>query len=326
MDIQDKLNAKYENVPIYTSGFYADPENTLQNQSKLMTALKAFIKNQDAGSPFALQIMTTNSELTIAPLGLLDLQELRDYTAKKRKEEGTIASDETLALPLVVQFEPHTENAKVQREIVTTTDDLFKNFNQTFPKIWDQVNLFLEANQKLLDDVENDLIIDSQKIQPKFAEQIQKLSLAERKKTVGFELPDSDVEQFSRYMSDNQEIKAIASSAASFAQNEIVADQLFAQAMNDRVLRNTFFWDLDNTFYEVFYYYLIKYSKSNGKLEKHLYHIKDSLISMMRNDAMQKANKQTQNPKAKVDFNNYFTDIFMPISEHLTAEIAKFNV
>lgn len=326
MDIQNKLNAKYENTPIYTSGFYADPEDPLKNRSTLLTTLKSFTENQDAATPFALQIMATNSELTIAPLGLLDLQELRDYTAKKRQTEGLIAGEDTFELPLVVQFEAHTEKASVERELITTTDELFSDFTPAFDKIWAQVKLYLAKNQALLEEMVADLITDSQKIAPKFIGQLTEMSATEREKTIGFKLLDTELEQFSRYLSDNHEVKAVISSAAAFATHEIVGEQLFGQAMNDRILRNTFFWDLDNTFHEIFYYFLRKYAVANSKLAKHLNHIKGGLLSTMRKDAWDKSSELATDAKTtQKDLERMFTAVFMPLAEQLTAEIAKFN-
>lgn len=45
----------------------------------------------------------------------------------------------------------------------------------------------------------------------------------------------------------------------------------------------------------------------------------------MRNDAFQRAQRLTETPQLKVDFNKYLTDIFIPVAEQLTAEINKFK-
>ncbi|KRM95434.1 hypothetical protein [Loigolactobacillus rennini] len=319
------LNAQYDNQPIYTSAFYADPESPLQNRSTLLSTLKAFTKNESATTPFALQIMATNAELTIAPLGLLNLDELKTYTAKQRHTYG-LNAPETTELPLVVQYEPHTENAKVSRQLVTTCEALFRDFNPAFEKIWQQVNADLAKNQQLLEHMVADLITDSQKIAPKFSTHLKALTVEKRKETLGFDLPDNQLAQFSRYLADNQEVKAIIASGAGFASHEIVGKQLFAQAMNDQILRNTFFWDLDNTFHEIFYYYLRKYGTNKVKLSKRLNHIKPRLLTKMRQTAWQQANnltKQTKTPPQALE--KLFTTVFVPVAEQLTAEIAKFN-
>ncbi|MFD0896898.1 hypothetical protein [Loigolactobacillus binensis] len=326
MDIQEKLKAKYENTPIYTSAFYADPEDTLKNRATLLSSLKAFTKNQDAATPFALQIMATNAELAIAPLGLLDLQELQDYTAQQRKNDGAIADDETFALPLVVQFEAHTEKASVEKEQVTTVDALFNDFTSAFEKVWAQVKIYLAKNQALLEETVADLITDSQKIAPKFVSQLSAMSAAEREKTIGFKLPDAELERFSGYLADNHEVRAVISSAAAFATNEIIGDSFFGQAMNERILRNTFFWDLDNTFHDIFYYFLRKYAATDAKLAKHLNHIKPGLLSKMRKDAWEKSDELAHDAKTtQKDLDRMFTAVFMPLSEQLAAAIAKFN-
>ena len=105
MDIQEKLNAKCDNIAIYTSGFYADPEDELGTRSKLSETLKSFTMNQHADTPFSLQIMTTNGEINVMPLGLLSLDELKAYETKRREQAGLTTDDD--AIPLVVQFALH---------------------------------------------------------------------------------------------------------------------------------------------------------------------------------------------------------------------------
>ena len=74
MDAQEQLNRKYTNSSIYTSAFYADPDDALDNRAKLFEGLKSFTMNQHEDSPFCLQVMSTNSEINVMPLGLLDLE------------------------------------------------------------------------------------------------------------------------------------------------------------------------------------------------------------------------------------------------------------
>ena len=86
MDIQDKLKRDYENKSIYTAGFYADPDNDLANRKKLFDVLKSLVENQEATTPFALQIMLTNGEINVMPLGLVDLDELKKYENEQRSK------------------------------------------------------------------------------------------------------------------------------------------------------------------------------------------------------------------------------------------------
>lgn len=129
-------------------------------------------------------------------------------------------------------------------------------------------------------------------------------------------------------MADMHEVQNIVMSAAGFSTHEIIGDQLFAQVMNDRVLRNTLFWVLDNTFYEIMYYFIEKYqaNPAGDKMVKHLRHQKKLMIINMRNDAFQRSQNVLEDPKQKVDMTRYFSDIFIPVAEQFSAEIDKFNV
>lgn len=51
--------------------------------------------NQHEDSPFCLQVMSTNSEINVMPLGLLDLEELKNYEQEQRRAKGLFqAGDE----------------------------------------------------------------------------------------------------------------------------------------------------------------------------------------------------------------------------------------
>lgn len=324
MDVQQKLASKYDNIAIYTSGFYADPEDALGTRSKLLETLKSLTMNQHADTPFSLQIMTTNGEINVMPLGLLSLEELKDYENNHRQEAGLNHDDD--AIPMVVQFAPHVEKAKVQKEVVGTTNALFDQFNDQFPKIWDVVNQYLDQNQAILLGIERDLLTDAADVQSEYYNNFSTMTPDEREKNLGYPLKDTDLTHFSHFMADMHEVQAVVMSAASFTQHEIVGDNLFAQVMNDRVLRNTLFWVLDNTFYEIMYYFIEKARGMDNadKAIKHLRHQKKMMIINMRNDAFQRAQKALETPKQAVDLNHYFTDVFIPVAEQFSTELDKF--
>lgn len=323
MNAEDKLNRDYENKAIYTSGFYAEPKDDLNNRKKLFEALKSLTMNQDATTAFSLQIMATNSEINIMPLGLLDLNELKDYENKQRTTHGL--NHEDTGTPLVVQYSPHTENGEVKRKLVGTVDQLFVQFNNQIESVWQVVKHFLEANFQLLTAIEDDLLADSKDVYQEYLTTFNKMSVDQRKDKLGFALSDDEVEQFCTYMADMHEVQAVVLSAASFANHELLGNNSFSEMMADNIRRSTIFWVLDNTFYEIFYYFLFAYRDQHDKLVKHLQHQRQMLIVNMRNDAFERAQKLTTTPQLKVDFNKYFTDIFIPVAEQLTAEINKFK-
>ena len=45
----------------------------------------------------------------------------------------------------------------------------------------------------------------------------------------------------------------------------------------------------------------------------------------MRNDAFHRAQEFTEKQAKKVDFNEYFSDIFIPVAEQIIAEVNKFK-
>ncbi|WP_076461373.1 hypothetical protein [Limosilactobacillus caccae] len=323
MNAEEKLNCDYENKAIYTSGFYADPQSDLANRQKLFDALKSLTMNQEPTTPFSLQIMATNSEINIMPLGLLDLNELKEYEKKQRASHGLNRADD--GTPLLVQYSPHVEDASVSKQIIGTTEQLFADFNGQIEKIWQAVKQFLDENFKVLTTIEADLIADSKDVYQEYHETFTKMTAAQREEKLGFTLDDGEVEQFCRYMADMHEVQAVVLSAASFANRELLGDNSFTEMMSDNVRRSTVFWVLDNTFYEIFYYFLMAYQDQHDKLAKYLNHQRQTLIVNMRNDAFARVQKLTETPQLKVDFNKYFTDIFIPVAEQLTAEVNKFK-
>lgn len=323
MNAEEKLNREYDNRAIYTSGFYAAPESDLTNRQRLFDALKALTTNQEPTTPFSLQIMATNSEINVMPLGLLNLDDLKDYESKQRQEHGLNHQD--MGTPLIVQYAPHVEGQPVQKKLVGTVEELFKDFNDQIEKVWQVVRDFLQKNFAVLSAVEQDLIQDRQDVEKEYLATFSKMTANQRENKLGFSLADEEVAQFSNYMADMHEVQAIVLSAAAFSNHELLGDNSFNEMMADNVRRSTIFWVLDNTFYEIFYYFLFSYQEQHPKLAKYLNHQRKTLIVNMRNDAFDRAQKLTEHPQLKVDFNKYFTDIFIPVAEQLTAEIHKFR-
>lgn len=323
MNAEEKLNREYENRAIYTSGFYAEPENDLENRQKLYEALKALTENQESTTPFSLQIMATNSEINVMPLGLLKLADLKEYEKEQRQKHGLNHPDN--GTPLLVQYSPHVEDQPVQKQVVGSVEELFSDFNNQIEQVWQTVKQFLQANFQLLTAVERDLIQDSHDVKKEYQATFEKMTADQRKNKLGFELSDEEVDQFSRYMADMHEVQAIVLSAASFANHELLGDNSFSEMMADNVRRSTIFWVLDNTFYEIFYYFVFSYQGHHEKLAKYLHHQRKTLINNMRSDAFDRAQKLTAKPQLKFDFNKYFTDIFIPVAEQITVEINKFR-
>lgn len=324
MNASDQLKRNYNNKAIYTSGFFAEPENDLANRQKLFDALKSLTANQQADTPFSLQIMATNSEINVMPLGLLDLDELKQYEHDQRQKNGLqrSANDE---LPLIVQFAPHTDQAKVVKKQVGSVQALFEHFNDHFEQVWTTVQSFLAQNESIFDDVERDLISDSADVKTEYQANFTKMTGQDRQKALGIEVKDDEIPQFSTYMADMHEVQAIVLSAAGFVTHELLGGNTFNEMMSNNVRRSTFFWVLDNTFYEIFYYFIDKYETQFAKLHKHLLHQRQTMITNMRNDAFQRAQKFTEHPQEKVKIDHYLTDVFVPIAEHLTAEVNQFR-
>ena len=320
MKIQDQLNRSYINQAIYTSGFYADPTDQLDTRDKLFDALKSFVVNQDPETPFSLQIMLTNGEINVMPLGLLDLADLKEYERQQREKHGLNCPSEEI--PLVVNFAPHEEEQAPRREIVGTVQELFADFNQHFPKVWAVIKEDLAANQDLLTREITDLIATGTEVQAGYLDQLRQQSPAEREKAVGIALGHQDLDQFAAFLTDMHAIPLVLLPAARFASKEIIADQLFAQALADNVRRSTFFWVLDNTFYQIYYYYLIRYQNEQPQLAKRLKHRKSQWIVGMRQTAFDRAKVAEENPTAAVNCEHLFSDLFIPVAKQIAAVAA----
>ncbi|WP_283574282.1 hypothetical protein [Limosilactobacillus ingluviei] len=317
MDIQDQLNRAYVNRAIYTSGFYADPTNPLDARDKLFDALKSFVENQDPTAAFSLQVMLTNGEINVMPLGLLDLADLKKYESQQRAEHGLANSDESI--PLVINFAPHQEDQPQQRKLVGTVQELFADFNQQFPKIWAVVQVDLATNQEILQSEINDLIAMGAEAQSGYLTQLRQQTPAEREQSVGIALADADVDHFAAFLADMHAVQLITLSAARFTKQEIIADSLFAQALADNVRRSTFFWVLDNTFYQIYFYYLIRYQADQPKLAKRLKHRKSKWLVAMRQTSFDRFKQSQENPTAAVDCEKLFSDLFIPVAKQIAA-------
>lgn len=327
-DLKKQINDRFENAPIQSSAFYADPEDHLDNQKKLRLTLKSFIETQNPDTPFALQVMATHSEITIMPLGLLDLNELKEWENKKRADSGkTYASDtQKTGTPVVVQFEPHVKDYKREKEILDIyTDDLFDHFNDTFnDKLWPVIMKYLNENQTILRNIEKKLVSESQEVKETNLNQLKNMSSDEMQKKVGFKLTEDQFDHYATYIADLSQVNAILVSSGSFVKDQILKDMPFGQMMNLAEMRNTFFWVLDNTFNEIMYFYIQAFGSTNPNLKKHLNTIRKNLATLMRTDAWKKSNDIIEKGQ-KFNVQKFFTDVFMPIAENLEVEVDKFN-
>lgn len=327
-DLKKQINDRFENAPIQSSAFYADPEDHLDNQKKLRLTLKSFIETQNPDTPFALQIMATHSEITIMPLGLLDLNELKEWENKKRAESGkTYASaDEKTGTPVVVQFVSHVKDFKSEKEVLDFyTDDLFEHFNDTFnDKLWPTVMKYLNENQTILKDIEKKLVDERKEVKETNLKQLQAMDASQVEKKVGFKLDEKQFDHYASYIADLSQVNAILVSSSTFVKDQILKDMPFAQMMNLAEMRNTFFWVLDNTFNEIIYFYIQAFGKTNPNLKKHLNTIRKNLATLMRTDAWKKSNDIIENNQ-KFNANKFFSEVFMPIAENLEVEVDKFS-
>ena len=237
MDIQDKLKRDYENKSIYTAGFYADPDNDLANRKKLFDVLKSLVENQEATTPFALQIMLTNGEINVMPLGLVDLDELKKYENEQRSKHGLDEHNDDI--PLLIQYAPHAEKKEVVKKRIGTVQDLFTNFNEQIEKIWQTIKKFMQDNFALLTTIEKDLIADSQNVMQEYRITFSKMTEAERKEKLGFSVPENEINQFCRYMADMHEVQAVVLSAGAFVNHELLGKNSFTEMISDNIRRST---------------------------------------------------------------------------------------
>jgi len=200
---------------------------------------------------------------------------------------------------------------------------IVRNFNEQIEKIWQTVKEFMQDNFALLTIIEKDLIADSQNAMQEYQITFSKMTEAERKEKLGFSVPENEINQFCHYMADMHEVQAIVLSAGAFANHELLGKNSFTEMISDNIRRSTLFWVLDNTFYEIYYYFYM--SNDNEKLHKRLKHQREALIVNMRNDAFHRAQEFTEKQVKNVDFNEYFSDIFIPVAEQIIAEVNKFK-
>ena len=167
------------------------------------------------------------------------------------------------------------------------------------------------------------MIADNQNVMQEYQITFSKMTEAERKEKLGFSVPENEINQFCHYMADMHEVQAIVLSAGAFANHELLGKNSFTEMISDNIRRSTLFWVLDNTFYEIYYYFYM--SNANDKLHKRLKHQREAFIVNMRNDAFHRAQEFTEKQTKKVDFNEYFSDIFIPVAEQIIAEVNKFK-
>lgn len=327
-DLKKQINDRFENSPIQSSAFYADPEDHLDNQKKLRVTLKSFTETQNITTPFALQIMATHSDITIMPLGLLDLNELKEWENNQRKESGVTygSTDKKEGTPLVVKFESHVKGTDSDKQVLNTyTDDLFNHFHDTFNNIiWPVVMKYLNENQTILYNLEKRLVEEKEDIRENTLKQLQSMSKDDIKEKIGIDLKESQWEHYSSYIADMSQVNSIIVSASTFTKEQILKGKVFTQMMNIAQLRNTFFWILDNTYNEIIFFYIQAFGSTDANLKKHLHSIRKNLATNMRNDAWKRCNDIIEDQK-KFNPQKFFTEVFLPIAENLEVEVDKFK-
>ncbi|WP_125761200.1 hypothetical protein [Companilactobacillus hulinensis] len=327
-DLKKQISGRFENAPIQSSAFYADPEDHLDNQKKLRVTLKSFTETQKMITPFALQILCTHSEITLMPLGLLDLNELKQWENEQRKDTGILVGnpDKRNGFPLVIQFESHVKEFPSEKKVLDVyTDDLFNHFHDTFnDHIWPIVMKYLNENQSILKEIEKKLVDESSDVKNMTLKQLEPLNESEIKEKIGISLKKDQLEHYSSYIADMSQVNSILTSSGTFTKEQILKDMPFAQMMNLAEMRNTFFYVLDNTFNEILYFYIQAYGTKNPALKKHLQTLRKNLAAIMRQDAWKKSNDLIEDEK-KFDAQKFFSSVFLPIAENLEVEIDKFK-
>lgn len=328
VNAQQFLNIDYDAIPLKTSGLYAAPEEKANIRQQLFETLQAYFKVEAADSFFALSVMNTMGEIMIAPLGVLDIDAVKAYGGNQQLDYDHVAENDQLEWPLVVRFISHTPDAGDQEQIVDSPLELKADFVQGFEKVWQAVSAYLDLNQEIMAKMVDQLIQDSYQVEADFNQELTKLNSDERKAKVGFDLPDGELDQFTKYMSDSHEIMNIVRSAANFVKSELVQDQPFVQMLNDARYRTTYYWILDNTYYEMYCYYMQKYGLGEAKLTKYLKHRSDQWLTQMRQSAMQDSQQVSEDPKANLNPNvaSMFDHIFLPINETILSGIFDFDV
>ncbi|MFD1485850.1 hypothetical protein ACFQ5J_11495 [Lacticaseibacillus baoqingensis] len=314
----------YANAPVQSAAFYADPEDMLANHKKLRETLEAFVKTQSPDTPFALQILATHSAITLMPLGLFDLDEVKQWEHTQR-EQAEVTTNTQDGLPLVLQFESHVKEADNRKIILDlTANTLFTDFNHAFKdRLWPRVVELLTTNQKLLYQLAKQLTKQKETAAAKQLQALQKLSDDQLKAQVGFALPPSEQAHYADYTADLAQVNAILLASADFVREQPQQGISFQEMMMRPELRNVFFWCLDNTFYEIVYFYIQAYGGRNAKLSKHLRSMRKQLAPMMRTDAWQKADEALKAKKTVV-LPEFFGAVFFPIAEQLEVAINQF--
>lgn len=327
-DLKKQMSGRFENAPIQSSAFYADPEDHLDNQKKLRTTLKAFTETQKMITPFALQILCTHAEITLMPLGLLNLNELKTWEDQQRKDTGILVGnpDKRTGMPLVIQFESHVKEFPSEKKVLDVyTDDMFNHFHETFnDHIWPVVMKYLNENQTILKEIEKKLNQERIDVHDLTLNQLEPLNESEIKEKLGVPLKKDQLEHYSNYIADMSQVNSILTSSSTFTKEQILKDKPFPQMMNLAEMRNTFFYVLDNTFNEILYFYIEAYGTKDAKLKKHLQTLRKNLAAIMRQDAWKKSNDIIEKEQ-KFNPQKFFNSVFLPIAENLEVEIDKFN-
>lgn len=326
VNAQRFLDIDYNDISLQTSGLYGAPENDAQVRQQVFETLQALFKQEPADTFFALSIMMTMGEIMVAPLGVLDLDKVKDFGDNAQLDYTALTDQDQLAWPLVVRFISHTPDADSAETIVDSALELKTDFVTAFDKLWGVIKKYLDLNQNTMTKMLGQLIQDSQQVADDFHEELLKLDPDKRAEKVGFKLPDAELDQFTDYMSDSHEVMNIVRSAADFVKSELVRDEPFGQVFSDAHYRTTYYWILDNTFYEMYYYYKQKYG-NDPKVVKYLKHREDQWLTQMRQTALKDSQQMSEHPKAnqQPDVSGLFDHVFLPINEKIITGIFGFD-
>lgn len=314
------LNTGYQDATIQSAAFYADPEDMLQNQKELRETLQAFVATQEATTPFALQVLATHGVVTLRPLGLFALDEVKTWEHEQRTALPVGAP--LPEPPLVVTFQSHVDEAENTTDVLNVTQSaLFADFTTSFRTIWQAVVAGLTLNQRSLYAVTKKLAANQAKATAAQTEALQTLSDDQRETQVGFVLPDEAIPHYAAYLADLQQVNAILLASATFVKEQLLQTHLFAQMMNLAQERNTFFWVLDNTFNEIVYFYIATYGKQPA-VAKRLQTLRKQLAPKLRTQAWQQAD-QLLKDNAAFEPQRFFGELFLPLAEQLEVTVAE---
>lgn len=326
VNAQKFVNVDYNEISLQTSGLYASPESDAQVRQQLFETLQSLFKQAPADTFFALSVMMTMGEIMIAPLGVLDIEAVKKFDENQKLNYDALTPEDQMQWPLVVRFISHTKDAENKDTIVASALELKTDFTAAFEQLWTAVKQDLDLNQTIMSNMLATLIQDSSQVATDFQQELTKLDAKKREEKVGFELPDNEIEQFTKYMSDSHEVMNVVRSAADFVKTELVRDQPFVQIFNDAHYRTTYYWILDNTFYEMYYYYMQKYGTTD-KVAKYLKHRQEQWLTQMRQVALKSSQQVSEDPKANLSPNvsSLFDHIFLPLNEKILTGIFDFN-